>query len=91
MIVRISTEGQYRLAEEQLPRLQEIDAQVVAAAESSDAELFARRFAELLECVRGGELLDDGHLAPSDAILPPPDVSLAEAIGEFRTEDLIPR
>ena len=33
MIVRIATEGQYRLAEEQLPRLHELDAEVVAAAE----------------------------------------------------------
>jgi hypothetical protein len=36
MIVRISTEGQYRMAERQLPRLQELDAEVVAAAESKD-------------------------------------------------------
>jgi hypothetical protein len=90
MIVRIATEGQYQLAEEQLPRLHELDAAVVAAAESADPELFERRFAELLEFVRTGELLDDAHLGPSDAILPPPDASLAEATGEFSTEGLIP-
>lgn len=90
MIVRIATEGQYRLAEEQLPRLHELDAQVVAAADSADADLFERRFAELLEFVRTGELLDDAHLGPSAAILPPPDFSLAEATREFNTEGLIP-
>lgn len=90
MIVRIATEGQYRLADEQLPRLRELDAEVVAAAESADAERFERRFAELLEFVRGGELLEDVHLGPSDAILPPPDVSLAEATGDLRTDGLIP-
>ena len=90
MIVRIATEGQYRLAEEQLSRLHELDAEVVAAAESADAELFERRFAELLEFVRSGELLDDAHLGPSVAILPPPDMSLAEATSEFDTEGLIP-
>lgn len=90
MIVRIATEGQYRLAEEQLPALQELDAEVEAAAESADAELFEQRFAELLEFVRTGELLDDAHLGPSDAILPPPDVSLAEATSELSTEGLIP-
>jgi hypothetical protein len=90
VIVRIALEGQYRLAEEQLPRLRELDAEVVAAAQSADAELFERRFAALLEFVRRGELLDDAHLAPSDAILPPPDVSLAEATGELLTEGLIP-
>ena len=90
MIVRIALEGQYRLREEQLPRLHELDAEVVAAAESADAELFERRFAELLDFVRSGELLDDAHLVPSDAILPPRDASLAEATSEFSTEGLIP-
>ena len=90
MIVRIATEGQYRMAERQLPRLQELDAEVVAAAESQDAALFERRFAELLDFVRTGEVLDDAHLGPSDAILPPPGSSLAEATGDFSTEGLIP-
>jgi hypothetical protein len=63
---------------------------VVAAAQSADAELFERRFAQLLEFVRSGELLQDAHLGPSDAILPPPDVSLAEATSEWSTEALIP-
>jgi len=90
VIVRIATEGQYRLAEEQLPRLHELDTEVVAAAESADAEQFEHRFAELLEFVRSGELLGDAHLGPSDAILPPPDISLAEATSEFSTEGLIP-
>jgi hypothetical protein len=90
MIVRISTEGQYRVAEGQLPRLQELDAEVVAAAESANAELFERRFAALLDFVRTGEALDDAHLGPSDAILPPPGTTLVEATGEFDTEGLIP-
>jgi hypothetical protein len=90
MIVRITHEGQYRMADGQLPRLQELDAEVVAAAESENGELFQRRFAELLEFVRTGEVLDEAHLGPSDAILPPPDISLAEATAEFSTEDLIP-
>jgi hypothetical protein len=90
VIVRIATEGQYRLTEEQLPRLQELDAEVVAASEAGDTELFERRFAELLEFVRGGELRGDAHVGPSDAILPPPYFSLTEATGEISTEGLIP-
>jgi hypothetical protein len=90
VIVRIATEGQYRLADEQVPRLRELDHEVVAAAESEDGDLFEGRFAELLDFVRTGELLDDAHLGPSDAILPPPDVSLAEATREFSTDSLIP-
>lgn len=90
MIVRIATEGQYRLAEEHVPRLLELDATVVEAAEAGDDGRFRKRFAELLEFVRSGELLDDAHLGPSDAILPPPDVSLEEATRELKAEGLIP-
>jgi hypothetical protein len=90
MIVRIATEGQYRIAEGQLDRLQELDAELVAAAAAEDAPRFESRFAALLEFVRTGEVLDDAHLGPSDAILPPPGSSLAEVTGEFSTEGLIP-
>jgi hypothetical protein len=90
MIVRIATEGQYRIAEEQLPGLQALDAELVAAAESKDEGLFEQRFADLLDFVRAGEALDDAHLGPSDAILPPPGSSLAEATGELSTDGLIP-
>jgi hypothetical protein len=90
VIVRIATEGQYRLADEQSGRLDELDDAVVEAVESGDRERFEQRFAELLEYVRGGELFDDEHLAASDVILPPPDLSLEEAAGEFSGEGLIP-
>lgn len=90
MIVRIATEGQYRMADDQLDRLNELDGAVIAAAESGDPERFERSFAELLEFVRSGEPLGDAHLGASDAILPPPDVSLAEATRELDTEGLIP-
>jgi hypothetical protein len=71
VIVRIATEGQYRLAEDQLPRLHELDGAVIAAAESGDPERFEQRFAELLECVRTGELLGDEHLGPFRRDPPP--------------------
>jgi hypothetical protein len=44
----------------------------------------------LVAFVRGGDRLDDADLAPSDAILPPPDVTLAEATSEINTDGLIP-
>jgi hypothetical protein len=90
MIVRIATEGQYRLADDQSPRLQELDETLVVAAEAGDRERFDQRFKELLEFVRGGELLDDAHLEGSDAILLPPDVSLEEATRGFTGDGLIP-
>jgi len=90
VIVRIATEGQYRLADAEAGRLDELDDAVVEAVESGDRERFEQRFGELLDLVRGGQQVDDDHLGGSDVILPPPDLSLEEAAGEFSGEGLIP-
>ena len=90
MIVRIATEGQYRLPGDQLERLDRLDDAVVDAVEAKDEAEFARRFAALLEHVRAGERLDDAHLAASDLIVPPPDLTLSEAAEEFSGDGLIP-
>lgn len=90
MIVRIATEGQYRLPDSDLHRLNQLDDAVVDAVESGDRDEFARRFAALLDHARRGEVFDDDHLAASDLILPPPDLSLDEAAQEFSGDGLIP-
>jgi hypothetical protein len=91
MIVRISGEDQYRLADEQKDRLNELDNAVVTACEGGDEQGFQSSFAALLDFVRSsGERVGDDELAGSDLILPPPDLSLAEAEHEFNGEGLIP-
>ncbi len=91
MIVRVSGEDQYRLADDQKDRLNELDNAVVAAVESDDEATFQSSFAALLDFVRAnGERVGDDELAGSDLILPPPDLSLAEAEHEFTGEGLIP-
>ena len=90
MIVRIATEGQYQLPDADLDRLNELDDAVVAAVEAGDYDQFERRFTALLAHARSGQALDDDHLASSDLILPPPDLSLEEAAGEFSGDGLIP-
>ena len=90
MIVRIATEGQYQLPDDELERLNQLDDDVVAAVESADGAEFARRLTALLDHARSGQALDDDHLAPSDLILPPPDLTLDEATHEFVGEGLIP-
>ena len=52
MIVRISTEGQYRLPDEDADRLNDLDNEVVAAVEAGDEERFHEVFESLLELVR---------------------------------------
>ena len=91
MIVRIATEGQYELPDEDVDRLNELDNEVVAAVESGNEEGFAEAFASLLELVRSdGKPVADDVLEESDIILPPPDLTFAEAGEQFSGEGLIP-
>ena len=90
MIVRISGEDQYRLDGED-GRVNELDNAVVAAVEAGDESRFHSAYEELLVFVRThGEPLADDELEGSDLILPPTDISLAEAQGEFTGVGLIP-
>jgi len=91
MIVRISGEGQYRLDDADIAKLNELENGVVAIVEGGSEDGFSDAFAGLLDYVRthGAELADD-ELASSDVILPPADISFAEASQEFTGEGLIP-
>lgn len=91
MIIRIATEGQYELADGDVPELEELDNAAIAACEAGEEQRFHDSFAHLLELVRRkGQPLGDDDLRGSDLILPPPDVSLEEAREEFSGEGLIP-
>jgi hypothetical protein len=90
MIVRISGEDQYRLNGVD-GQLNELDNAVVAAVEAGDEQRFRSAYDELLGFVRGhGTPLADDDLEGSDLILPPPDISLAEAAEGFSGEGLLP-
>jgi hypothetical protein len=91
VIVRISTESQYRLPEDAADELNELDNQVVAAVEAGDEDRFHTVFEQMLDLVRrAGEPLGEDELEESEVILPPPDTSFVEASAEFTGEGLIP-
>ncbi|HET9105523.1 MAG TPA: hypothetical protein VFN55_19400 [Solirubrobacteraceae bacterium] len=91
MIVRISNEGQYDVPDDALAGLNELDNEAVSACETADEASFQDVFGRLLDYVRTkGTRLSDDELTGSDIILPPPDVSLAEAQTEFQGDGLIP-
>ena len=91
MIVRIMGEGQYRLSQDVLERVNEIDNAVVAAVESNDEDAYHESFEEMLDVIRSeGEHLGDEELESSDIIVPPADTSFAEAGAEFTGDGLIP-
>ena len=91
MIVRIMSEGQYRLTDEIRERVNELDNACVAAVERGDEGEFRQCFGKLLELVRtDGAPVPDDELATSDVLVPPADTSYAEAAKEFSGEGLIP-
>jgi hypothetical protein len=91
VIVRISTEGQYDFPDDDLDKLNELDNEVVEAVEAGDEERFQTAFASLLELVRSdGRPVADDVLEESDVIIPPPDLTFAEAGHQFTGDGLIP-
>ena len=78
VIVRISTEAQYELSDADINELNELDNAVVDLLRGIQYKVdFRDVFAALLKRVRTKGVLDaEDRLAGSDAILPPPDISL---------------
>lgn len=91
MIIRISGDGQYEVAETVLSRLNVIDDDLKDAVEAGDEDRFGHELGRLVSLVReAGTRLADDHLGGSDVILPPEDISLAELAGDLSTDGLIP-
>ena len=91
MIVRISGEDQFRIDESLHPQLNQLDASLVQAVEAGDEDAFKPAFTALLDFVRSnGTVVGDDEIETSDLILPPDDITFAEAGEEFTGEGLIP-
>jgi hypothetical protein len=91
VIIRIMGEGQYRLGDDCVQLVNELDNTVVAAVEADDEDAFHAAFEELLQKIRSdGEQVADDEIENSDVIVPPPDTSMAEAAADFSGDGLIP-
>jgi hypothetical protein len=91
VIVRIINEDQYRLPDGDAERLNELDNRAVAAVEAGDETGFQELWAQMLALVEtDGEVVPDDELVESQVILPPRDITFAEAQGEFTGDGLIP-
>ncbi len=90
MIVRILSEGQYRLDSSHLDELNAIDNRLVQVVADADDIEFHRLFADMLALVREkGSRAGSDELLESDIILPAPDTSLKEARGLFIVDGLV--
>jgi ABC-type transporter Mla subunit MlaD len=91
MIVRLMGEGQYRLSEDVVPRLNELDDQAQAAVEGEDEARLDTLLDQMWQLVRdSGERLPDDDLSTSDAVVPPSDMTLEETKRFLNTDGLIP-
>lgn len=91
MIVRLLGDGQYRVDDSLLERLNELDAAVERAVEAGDERALWAGLQALADAVReSGEKLGDEELMPSDAVVPPEDLSLEEARELLQGEGFIP-
>lgn len=91
MIVRLLGEGQFRVDDALIARLNELDDEVARAVEENDERALWTGLQVLADTVReNGAKLSDEELVPSDAIIPPEDLSLEEARDLLSEEGFIP-
>ncbi len=79
MIVRILSEGQYRVDGETLEQIKRLDDELMVALTADEADRFHQLLREVAGLVRSGQALDPTHLVESDLILPADDTTLDEA------------
>jgi hypothetical protein len=91
MIVRVLGSGQFRLDDDRLGRLNELDNAVAAAVSAGDAAGFGSAFSALIALVeQEGTAVPDDELVTSDHVLPARDTTLEEAREAFSGEGAIP-
>jgi hypothetical protein len=91
VIVRLLGEGQFRVDDALRDRLNELDEVVSQAVEQNDERALWQGLQALAEAVRaGGTKLADDELCPSDAVIPPEDLSLDEARDLLADDGFIP-
>ena len=90
MIIRILGEGQFRLDDNLVNKVNKIDNQIVDHVQKGNKAEFHQELAKLISTVKElGEPLDPVEIIPSDIIIPPGDLSLDEARKVFCDEGLI--
>lgn len=91
MIVRILGEGQLEVPDRALAELNQLDAELESAVAADDEPAFSTVLASLLDRVRAlGAPVPDDRVVPSEAILPPPESTIAEVRALLGDDGLIP-
>ena len=90
MIIRILGDGQFRLDDNLVDRVNKIDNKIVKHVSQGNKEEYAKDLANLISTVKElAEPLDPVEILPSDIIVPPSDLSFEDARKVFCDEGLI--
>ena len=91
MIVRLMGEGQYRVDDDLREELNRLDETALEALEAEDEDRLDAILEEMAQLVRNrGSELPPEDLHPSDAIIPPSDLTLEETRELMSDDGLIP-
>jgi len=91
MIIRILAEGQFEVADSEIDKLNELDAQLETAIDGGDEPTFAAALGALLDRVRdAGSPVALDALVESDLVLPYESASLVEVRDLLSDDGLIP-
>ena len=93
-IVRIMGQGQYKVNEEIVKNINDIDnaiVQILQNADKSDDQEFKTKIGNLVQIITSkGQRLADKEIVESDIIVPDSDISIDEAKKVFKGEGIIP-
>lgn len=90
MIIRILGEGQFRLDDSLVQKINKIDNQIVDHVSKGKKTEYVQDLANLISTIKQlAEPVDPVEILPSDIIIPPSDLSFEEARKVFCDEGLI--
>jgi hypothetical protein len=89
MIVRILTDNQYRLDDAHMTTITRLDHALEDAAAKEDALQFSDLLEQLTTFIRErGQVIPDNELVVSQLVVPPADMTMAEARKYFEENDI---
>ena len=91
MIIRVQGSGQYRLEDGAISGVNEIDSRLLQAVQQHDEQGVTSILYQLIAYVQThGQQIDPDEIVPSDAILPPDNLTYDEILAVLREDGLIP-
>ncbi|MGH2344265.1 MAG: PspA-associated protein PspAA [Chloroflexota bacterium] len=91
MIIRVQGSGQYRLQEDAVNGLNNLDGTLQEAVRKQDEHAVTSALFAMIDFVQTqGEPVSNDEVVPSDAILPPDTLTYDEIVAVLKEDGLIP-